>query len=132
MQPPKGLAMTQSITKTNPSLLTDQLLAGLESRARRYDEQNTFFAEDFQELRNAGYLRLAVPQELGGFGLGLSEVVREQRRLAYHAAPTALAIALADEANVLLIGFARAEGYSVYTHAQRLHPDPPQHRSIAR
>ena len=31
-----------------------------------------------------------------------------------------------------LIGFARAEGYSVYTHAQRLHPDPPQHRSIAR
>jgi FdhD protein len=52
--------------------------------------------------------------------------------LAAISAPTALAIALADEANVLLIGFARAEGYSVYTHAQRLHPDPPQHRSIAR
>jgi alkylation response protein AidB-like acyl-CoA dehydrogenase len=79
-------------TRTNPSLLTEQLLAGIEARARRYDEQNRFFTEDFQELRDAGYLRLAVPQELGGFGLALADVVREQRRLAYHAAPTALAI----------------------------------------
>jgi alkylation response protein AidB-like acyl-CoA dehydrogenase len=79
-------------TRARQSLLTDQLLAGFEARARRYDEQNSFFADDFRELREAGYLRLAVPQELGGFGLTLAEVVREQRRLAYHAAPTALAI----------------------------------------
>ena len=79
-------------TVAHQSLLTDQLLAGFEARARRYDEQNTFFSDDFQELREVGYLRLAVPQELGGFGLTLAEVVREQRRLAYHAAPTALAI----------------------------------------
>jgi alkylation response protein AidB-like acyl-CoA dehydrogenase len=79
-------------TNAQPSLLTDQLLAGCEARGRRYDEQNTFFADDFRDLREAGYLRLAVPQELGGFGLTLAEVVREQRRLAYHAAPTALAI----------------------------------------
>jgi alkylation response protein AidB-like acyl-CoA dehydrogenase len=79
-------------TMTHQSLLTDQLLAGFEARARRYDEQNSFFTDDFEELREAGYLRLAVPAELGGFGLTLAEVVREQRRLAYHAAPTALAI----------------------------------------
>jgi alkylation response protein AidB-like acyl-CoA dehydrogenase len=79
-------------TVAHQSLLTDQLLAGFEARARRYDEQNSFFSDDFQELREAGYLRLAVPQELGGFGLTLVDVVREQRRLAYHAAPTALAI----------------------------------------
>jgi len=35
-------------------------------------------------------------------------------------APTALAIALAQEANVTLIGFARPDGYSVYAHAQRI------------
>jgi FdhD protein len=35
-------------------------------------------------------------------------------------APTALAIALADQANVTLIGFARSAGYSVYTHAGRV------------
>ena len=79
-------------TRTQQSLLTDQLLAGFAARARRYDEQNSFFAEDFQELREAGYLRLAVPEELGGYGLVLADVVREQRRLAYHAAPTALAV----------------------------------------
>ena len=79
-------------SKTHQSCLTDQMLAGFASRARRYDEQNTFFAEDFQELRESGYLRIAVPEELGGFGLKLADVVREQRRLAYHAAPTALAV----------------------------------------
>jgi len=79
-------------TMAKASLLTDRLLAGFAARARRYDEQNSFFTDDFRELREAGYLRLAVPDELGGFGLSLAEVVREQRRLAYHAAPTALAI----------------------------------------
>jgi len=44
--------------------------------------------------------------------------------LAAISAPTALAIALAQEANVLLIGFARAEGYSVYAHAQRVRHAP--------
>jgi FdhD protein len=35
-------------------------------------------------------------------------------------APTALAIALAQETNVTLVGFARAEGFSVYAHARRM------------
>jgi alkylation response protein AidB-like acyl-CoA dehydrogenase len=33
-----------------------------------------------------------VPKELGGLGMSLAEVCQEQRRLAYHAAPTALAV----------------------------------------
>ena len=41
--------------------------------------------------------------------------------LAAISAPTALAIALAQETNVTLIGFARADGYSVYAHAERVH-----------
>jgi len=52
--------------------------------------------------------------------------------LAAISAPTALAIALANEANVTLIGFARPDGYSVYAHAQRLRRDPPRTRSAAR
>lgn len=35
-------------------------------------------------------------------------------------APTALAISLADRANLTLIGFARADGHAVYTHPHRL------------
>jgi FdhD protein len=40
-------------------------------------------------------------------------------------APTALAIALANEANVTLIGFARADGYSVYANGHRLIEEKP-------
>ena len=47
-------------------------------------------------------------------------------------APTALAIALAQEANVTLIAFARPEGYSVYTHGARLQAPAPRPRSIAK
>ena len=46
-------------------------------------------------------------------------------------APTALAIALAQEANVTLVAFARAEGYSVYTHADRIVSAEVPVRSVA-
>ena len=46
-------------------------------------------------------------------------------------APTALAIALAQEANVTLIGFARPDGYSIYSHAQRVDSTAQRNRSAA-
>jgi alkylation response protein AidB-like acyl-CoA dehydrogenase len=61
-------------------------------RAPIYDRENRFFAEDFEELRVAGYLLMPVPSELGGWGMTLPEVCREQRRLAYYAPATALGI----------------------------------------
>jgi len=72
--------------------LSDELLARCAARAPDYDHEHRFFTEDFAELRDAGYLRIAVPKELGGQGLSLAQTVHEQRRLGYHAAPTALAI----------------------------------------
>ena len=39
-------------------------------------------------------------------------------------APTALAISLADRANLTLIGFARSDGHAVYTHGGRLTDTP--------
>src|SRR5207249_10721839 len=62
------------------------------SRSARYDRENIFFKEDFDELRAAGYLNVAVPRELGGRGLSLAEVVREQRRLGSRPPATALAV----------------------------------------
>lgn len=79
-------------TTTREPLLTRELLERCSERAPRYDRENRFFQEDFDELRDAGYLTIAVPKELGGAGLSMAEVCRQQRRLAYHAAPTALAI----------------------------------------
>jgi alkylation response protein AidB-like acyl-CoA dehydrogenase len=68
------------------------MLARFAQRAPEYDREARFFTEDFAELREAGYLTMAVPEQLGGAGLSLAEAMREQRRLGYHAAPTALAM----------------------------------------
>lgn len=80
-----------SSTPARPPLLNDDLLARFGARATEYDRENRFFSEDFEELRETGYLRLAVPRELGGAGCSLAEVALEQRRLAYRAPATALA-----------------------------------------
>ena len=78
--------------ESSPSLLSNEMLERFWERAPGYDAENRFFDEDFAELKEAGYLTLAVPKELGGRGLRLAEACREQRRLAYFAAPTALAV----------------------------------------
>lgn len=72
--------------------LTDEMLARFDSRAATYDRENRFFDQDFEELRAAKYLVMPVPEKFGGPGLSLAEVCREQRRLAYHAPATALAV----------------------------------------
>jgi alkylation response protein AidB-like acyl-CoA dehydrogenase len=77
---------------TNHRVLSDDILARCAERAPVYDREGRFFEEDFEDLCQAGYLRMNVPEELGGMGLSLAQVCQEQRRLAYHAAPTALAV----------------------------------------
>lgn len=74
------------------SVLTKDMLERFDSRAATYDRENRFFDQDFEELRAAKYLTLPVPSNFGGAGLSLAEVCREQRRLAYHAPATALAV----------------------------------------
>jgi alkylation response protein AidB-like acyl-CoA dehydrogenase len=78
--------------QSGSSVLSDEMLARFASRAATYDRENRFFAEDFEELRAAKYLLLPVPEKFGGLGMNLAEVCREQRRLAYHAPATALAV----------------------------------------
>jgi alkylation response protein AidB-like acyl-CoA dehydrogenase len=84
--------MTALAATESQSVLTDEILIRCHERSAGYDQDNAFFTEDFQELQQAGYLTMPIPQELGGRGMTLAEVAREQRRLGYYAAPTALAI----------------------------------------
>ena len=86
--------MTSTI---NPSVdaaavLTDEMLARFDERAPVYDRENSFFTEDFEELRSSGYLTASVPVELGGLGLDLAEINQLQRRIAYVAPATAVAM----------------------------------------
>jgi len=91
-----GLHEVTSIGASGPRpakpVLTEEMLVRFASRAATYDRENRFFDEDFEELRAAGYLLLPLPRNFGGPGLTLAEVCREQRRLAYHAPATALAV----------------------------------------
>ena len=77
---------------TDRHVLSEDILARCLERAPVYDRENRFFDEDFEELRKAGYLLMAVPEDMGGQGMSLAEVSREQRRLAYYAPATALAL----------------------------------------
>src|SRR5947209_13956435 len=83
---------TLTATRTAADLVPDKMLTRFHERAPIYDRDNRFFDEDFEELRGSGYLTCAVPEDLGGAGFSLADVCRAQRRLAYHAPATALAV----------------------------------------
>jgi alkylation response protein AidB-like acyl-CoA dehydrogenase len=83
---------TLTAAQTTSNILTNEMLARFAERAPTYDRDNRFFDEDFDELRGSGYLTCAVPADLGGGGLSLADVCRAQRRLAYYAPATALAV----------------------------------------
>jgi len=61
-------------------------------RAAEHDRENTFVTENFARMREAGYLALAVPTELGGLGASMRQVCYAQAELARHCASTALAV----------------------------------------
>lgn len=74
------------------TILSDELINACGERAATYDRENRFFTEDFEAIRETGYLNALVPQELGGLGLSLADLCKEQERLAYRAPATALAV----------------------------------------
>ena len=80
------------MSSTPETLLHDDLLERIRERAAGYDRENSFFTEDLDELRAAGYLTALVPEELGGLGWGFDDAVQAQMRLAGAAPATALAV----------------------------------------
>ncbi|WP_326543369.1 acyl-CoA dehydrogenase family protein [Pseudorhodoferax sp.] len=89
---PQTTAPPAPTATASPPVLGESVLERIGARAADYDRENRFFDEDLDDLRRAGYLQLWVPKALGGLGLQLPQVLREQTRLAYHAPATALAI----------------------------------------
>jgi len=80
------------MTVAPSAVLTQPLLERCRERAAGYDRDNRFCQEDFDELKAAGYMLMAVPTEFGGLGMTLAEMGRETRRLAEYAPATALCI----------------------------------------
>ncbi|NOU69249.1 acyl-CoA dehydrogenase [Paenibacillus sp. LMG 31461] len=70
----------------------EELASRFAERAALHDQEVSFPFENFADLREAGYLKLTVPQEFGGDGISLYELVMLQERLAYGDGSTALAV----------------------------------------
>lgn len=92
--PPPGPASGPTDPWAPRALLPDGFLDELRRRAARHDAEGTFPHDDLADLRERGWLRLAVPVRSGGAGLGLAPVAALQARLAEAAPATALAVGM--------------------------------------
>lgn len=72
--------------------LAGSLAAEFAERAPEHDRDASFPFENYERMREAGYLGLTVPEELGGRGASLYELLLAQERLASGDASTALAV----------------------------------------
>ena len=86
--------MRQILTPRERELveLAGSLADRFAERAAEHDREATFPFENYEDMREAGYLGLTVPEELGGRGAGLYELILAQERLAMGDGSTALAV----------------------------------------
>jgi alkylation response protein AidB-like acyl-CoA dehydrogenase len=86
--------MRQILTPRERDLveLAGSLADGFAERAGEHDREGTFPFESYEAMREAGYLGLTVPEELGGRGASLHELILAQERLAMGDGSTALAV----------------------------------------
>lgn len=74
--------------------LAGRLADSFAQRAAEHDRASTFPFENYDEMRAAGYLGLTIPEELGGHGADLRELLLAQERLAMGCGSTALAVTM--------------------------------------
>ena len=67
-----------------------ELGAAFEERAARYDREASFPYENFDDLRDAGFLRLAVPERFGGLGADFVTYAMVAEEIGRHCGSTAL------------------------------------------
>lgn len=84
--------MSHTLVARPAPILDGAMLERFRGRAATYDRENRFFHEDFVELKEAGYLTMPVPAEMGGPGLTMGEVGCMQRQLAMYAPADAIAV----------------------------------------
>ncbi|MEZ5779876.1 MAG: acyl-CoA dehydrogenase family protein [Paracoccaceae bacterium] len=71
-----------------------RLAEDFSTRAEAHDSEESFVAENYGKLMRAGFMRAAVPAELGGGGAGIAEMGEVIRVLAHGCGSTALAFAM--------------------------------------
>ena len=67
-----------------------ELGVAFEKRAERYDREASFPYENFDDLRDAGFLTLAVPERYGGLGADFVTYAMVAEEIGRHCGSTAL------------------------------------------
>ena len=62
--------------------LAEELAEEFGARAAEVDRSGRFPTENIERMKEAGYLKIAVPEELGGFGADLETVCATQAIIA--------------------------------------------------
>lgn len=76
------------------AMLADRLAQEFAARADAHDRDETFVAENFERLRDAGLVSAAVPTALGGAGVEVGAMADVIRRIAHGCGSTALAFSM--------------------------------------
>ncbi len=86
--------MKQCLTERQQEFvdLASKLADSFAERAQEHDRDNTFPFENYEDMRATGFLRLTLPEELGGLGATQAEAIPAIERLAQGDAATALAV----------------------------------------
>lgn len=74
--------------------LIHKLGKDFESRAEEYDRDDWFVAENYSALKEHGFFKAIIPEELGGSGVTHSEMCDTLRVLAQYCGSTALALSM--------------------------------------
>ncbi|NTS30814.1 acyl-CoA dehydrogenase family protein [Phyllobacterium sp. BT25] len=74
--------------------IAHSLTPTLAARAAEFDETDTFVAENYKLLKEAGLVHAGVPHELGGGGADVGELAEMLRVLAHGCSSTALAFSM--------------------------------------
>jgi alkylation response protein AidB-like acyl-CoA dehydrogenase len=74
--------MKQCLTERQQEFvdLAGKLADTFAERADEHDRDNTFPFENYEDMRAAGFLRLTLPEELGGLGATQAEAIPASRR----------------------------------------------------
>lgn len=74
--------------------VAERLADKFATSAAEHDREGSFPTENFEEMKAAGYLAAAIPEEYGGSGHGLTDIVLAQLALAKGDGSTALSVGM--------------------------------------
>jgi len=83
-----------AVSIASPAAIARELLPTLAERAERFDETDSFVAENYTLLKEAGLVEAGVPAELGGGGAEVAELAEMLRIMARACGSTALAFSM--------------------------------------